>query len=111
MKLFLKRAIPYVIFVALATVGFFIVRENTLLRKNNKFLTEANKELSDNLTAALKIKTYAITLAPEINNKVTSAFGSTKNVTFQYFFKMDGNTLDVGKELKPDSVLYVQRVE
>ena len=84
-----------------------LFRENVNLRKDKKELVSVNASLSESLAAALKIKNYSISLAPSINNKVTSAFGSTKNVTFQYFFKMDGNTLEV----KPDSVLYVQKLE
>ena len=97
----------WLIVAIVVTSAALLLRENTNLRKQNKELVSVNKDLTDNLAAALKIKNYSISLAPSINNKVTSAFGSTKNVTFQYFFKMDGNTLEV----KPDSVLYVQKLE
>jgi len=57
-------------------------------------------QLVESFQTLSKQKTYSISLAPSIDTKVNSTFGSTKNITLQYFFTMDGNKL----ELKPDSV-------
>jgi flagellar basal body-associated protein FliL len=53
-----------------------------------------------------KQRTYSISLAPNINSKLASTFGSMKNVTIQYFFTMDGNKM----ELQPDSVYQLNRI-
>lgn len=57
-------------------------------------------QLVESFQSLSKQKTYSISLAPTIDTKVTSTFGSTKYITLQYFFTMDGNKM----ELKPDSV-------
>ena len=105
MKYIWKTLSATIIIVGLAICIFLVARENMLLRTNNKFLTEQNQKLTASLQEALKIKHFSIALAPTINNKVNSAFGSTKNVTLQYYFQMDGNTL----EIMPDSIFTISK--
>jgi hypothetical protein len=78
--------------------------------KQNKILTEQasellvkNSELNENLKRALEKTAISFSINPEIQNKVTSTFGSTKNVTLQYYFTLDGKAMIA----KPDSVYTV----
>ena len=74
--------------------------ENTTIKKNFTELNSSYYSLANSYQKLLNQKTYSISLAPTIDTKVTSTFGSTKYITLQYYFTMDGNKL----ELKPDSV-------
>lgn len=60
-------------------------------------LSDAYKDLS-------KQKTYSISLAPNVQTKVNSTFGSAKQLTFQYYFTMDGNKI----QLKPDTTILLK---
>ena len=64
-------------------------------------MQELYRDLSDSFNMLSKQRTYSISLAPNINTKVSSVLGSSKQLTLQYYFTMDGNSI----ELKPDSVL------
>ena len=82
--------------------------------QRNEFLVEQQIQLSESigsLSASFeeisKQKNYSISLSPNINTKLNSTFGATKNMTFQYFFTMDGNKI----ELKPDSTLTLIKKE
>lgn len=70
-------------------------------------LSEAFISLSKSFHELEKRKTYSISLSPNINNKVNSAFGNTKNVSLQYYFSMDGAKI----ELEADSVYQVTKIE
>lgn len=52
-----------------------------------------------------KVKTYQISLSPNVNTKVATTFGSAKEITIQYYFTMDGNKM----ELTPDSTIYLKK--
>jgi nucleoside recognition membrane protein YjiH len=84
--------------------------KNAEKAKQNKILTEQvsellvkNSELNENLKRALEKTAISFSINPEITNKVTSTFGSTKNVTLQYYFTLDGKAMIA----KPDSVYTV----
>jgi transcription antitermination factor NusG len=83
-------------------------------KKENKELKAELVQLNDSFSRLVtafedvrKQKTYSISLAPNINSKVISTFGATKNVTLQYFFTMDGAKM----EIQPDSVYEVRKIE
>ena len=95
----------------MASTGFFYNKfhyerqQNRLLNSN---LVEFGK-IYDSLAKSYKElagKTnYAITLAPNINSKIASTFGTSKNLTFQYYFTMDGNKI----EIEPDSTKLIKK--
>ena len=82
-------------------------KENKVLSNQVNTLTFSLSTLSEEFKKLSARERYSISLAPTISSKVTSTFGSTKNVTLQYFFTMDGNRL----EIKPDSVYQVSRID
>ena len=55
---------------------------------------------SESIREIAKQRTLALQIQPSIENRVTSAFGSTKNVTLQYYFTIDGNSIIT----QPDSI-------
>lgn len=62
-------------------------------------------QLVESFKTLSKQKTYSISLSPNVETKINSTFGSSKNVTLQYYFSMDGNKI----ELKPDSTFEFTR--
>ncbi|MDR1544475.1 MAG: hypothetical protein LBS50_08740 [Prevotellaceae bacterium] len=64
-------------------------------------------ELDSALQKALNKTETSIkfSIQPTITNKVTSAFGSTKNVTLQYYFTLDGKAMIV----KADSTYQITK--
>ncbi len=68
-------------------------------------MQELYRDLSDSFFMLSKQRTYSISLAPNINTKVSSVLGSSKQLTLQYYFTMDGNSI----ELKPDSILTLKK--
>lgn len=82
-------------------------KENKVLSNQVNTLTFSVSVLSEEFKKLSAKDRYSISLAPTISSKFTSTFGSTKNVTLQYFFTMDGNKL----EIKPDSVYQVSRID
>ena len=74
-------------------------------RNEIKFQKQQITELSANLKNAINKTAISFSIAPEITNKVTSAFGSTKNVTLQYYFTLDGQAII----MKPDSIYYIEK--
>jgi myo-inositol-hexaphosphate 3-phosphohydrolase len=96
--------------LALVIAGLIASNTITALQRNaalneNKILRAHTAEQSAVIETLSKTKTYSISLAPSITNKVTSAFGATKNVTLQYYFTMDGNSISV----EPDSIYSIQK--
>lgn len=81
--------------------------DNEFLRTQNESLSQSLATLSVSFDEARKQKTYAITLAPNVNSKISAVFGSAKQLTLQYYFTMDGNSMEV----QPDSVYEVRRVD
>lgn len=62
-------------------------------------------QLADAFNDLRKQKTYSISLSPTINTKISSVLGSSKQLTFQYYYTMDGNTIG----LKPDSIIVLKK--
>lgn len=98
--------------VVLALVGSIGVNALTINllkerdRQINKFQVQL-ENLTETIEALSKSKTYGITLAPNIVNKNTTAFGKMQNLTIQYYFTMDGNRIEV----TPDSVYTIIKKE
>ncbi|MDR2684043.1 MAG: hypothetical protein LBB53_01515 [Prevotellaceae bacterium] len=70
-----------------------------------KFQQKQIGELDSALQKALGQTAISFAITPTIQNKVTSAFGSTKNVTLQYYFTLDGKAIIA----KPDSVYHIKK--
>jgi len=68
-----------------------------------KFQETQIENLQVNLKKAIEKTAISFSINPEITNKVTSAFGSTKNLTLQYYFNLDGQAIIT----QPDSVYTV----
>jgi hypothetical protein len=92
------------VFYLLAIVVIMaIITLNQNQRKRIKFQEAQIENLQVNLKKAIDKTAISFSISPEITNKVTSAFGSTKNVTLQYYFTLDGKAMIA----KPDSVYTV----
>lgn len=107
MKKYIYIAIALVI-AGLAASTFFYQQKAVLVQNQNELLNKNLKTMQLNYNTLafvygklLKQKNYSISLSPNINNKVNSTFGSAKNLTFQYYFTMNGNKI----ELQPDSTI------
>jgi hypothetical protein len=87
------------IFAASIAENVILLKENSRKNKQLKAFEVSLQSLSDSFLEISKQKTYSISLAPNIVNKNTAAFGKVSSVTLQYYFSMDGNKI----ELFPDS--------
>jgi len=93
-------AVVACILAASISANVIMIKENSRKNKQLEELEVSLQSLSDSFSEISKQKTYSISLAPNIINKNTAAFGKVANVTLQYYFSMDGNKI----ELLPDSV-------
>ena len=111
MKKYIYGAVALVVISLIIATTFYkseakIYREqNELLNKNLKTMSYNYDSLVFVYNKLLKQKNYSISLSPNINNKVNSTFGSAKNLTFQYYFTMDGNKI----ELQPDTTITLRK--
>ena len=106
-------------FIMLATVAGFGIystyqqkSEIKELKAEKTELTQRLDEQSESLKGLFNVyvklsekENYSISLSPKIDTKFNSTFGSTKQVTMQYYFTMDGNAI----ELKPDSTILLKK--
>ena len=93
-------AVVACILAASISANIILINENLRKNKQLKEIEVSLQSLSDSFSEISKQKTYSISLAPNIVNKNTAAFGKVSSVTLQYYFSMDGNKI----ELLPDSV-------
>lgn len=87
----------------LVAVSVIAVNQRATVREQQEIisqLTKTVKEVSD-------VKAIQLAIHPHIENKVTTAFGSSKNVVLQYYFTIDGNSLLV----KPDSIYELTKIQ
>ena len=92
-------AVVACILAASISANVILIKENTRKNKQLEAFEISFQSLSDSFSEVSKQKTYSISLAPNIVNKNTAAFGKVANVTLQYYFSMDGNKM----EILPDS--------
>lgn len=92
-------AVVACILAASISANVILLKENSRKKKQLESFEASLESLSDSFSEISKMKTYSISLAPNIVNKNTAAFGKVANVTLQYYFSMDGNKI----ELLPDS--------
>jgi len=93
-------------FIVLVVLAGTVAMLSVMMRnqsKRIKFQEVQIESLQVSLKKAIDKTAISFSISPEITNKVTSAFGSTKNVTLQYYFTLDGKAIIT----KPDSVYYV----
>ena len=98
-------AVVACILAASISANIILINENLRKNKQLKEIEVSLQSLSDSFSEISKQKTYSISLAPNIVNKNTAAFGKVSSVTLQYYFSMDGNKI----ELLPDSVKTIVR--
>lgn len=94
----IKQYITIALTLLLSASGvfnYFVLRQNNKLNKQIESLVKSNLEL-----ASKKTYEYTISLNPTINNKVTTTFGSAKEIENKFYFTMR----DVSMELNADSV-------
>lgn len=96
-------AVAACIFAASISANVILLKENSRKNKEIEKIGASLQSLSDSFSDISKQKTYSISLAPNIVNKNTAAFGKVANVTLQYYFSMDGNKI----ELLPDSTAII----
>lgn len=101
-----------VILVALSASTYYFFERTQILKAENERLNVNQKDLAriyDSLAQSyvklLDKKNYSISLNPTIETKVNSVLGSSKQLTFQYYFTMDGNNI----KLEPDSTLILKK--
>jgi hypothetical protein len=113
MKLTSWLGIIAVVLLAVLLFATFTYKEkadNLQIDKENlqKDLADRNLaywKLADAFNDLRKQKTYSISLSPTIDTKISSVLGSSRQLTFQYYFTMDGNTIG----LKPDSTIVLKK--
>ena len=107
---FFKFCVYILVLAALSvSIAFNIIQknQNSVLQNDKKELTEINKNLSDNLKLALEKTAISFAISPKIDNKFNSTFGSTKQVTIQNYFTLDGKAMLLNN---PDSTLHITKV-
>ena len=92
-------AVVACVLAASISANVILIKENSRKNKQLEDFKISLQSLSDSFSEISKQKTYSISLAPNIVNKNTAAFGKVANVTLHYYFSMDGNKI----ELLPDS--------
>ncbi|MDL2262728.1 hypothetical protein LJC11_04410 [Bacteroidales bacterium OttesenSCG-928-I21] len=93
------KILPFILIVLLIATIVALSIYSSKQAEQITFQKKQIESLNENLSAAISKTAISFTISPEITNKVTSAFGSTKNVTLQYYFTLDGQAMIV----KPDS--------
>lgn len=94
-----------------ASTFFFYQKAKSTTEQNkvlNQSLTDFGKiydSLSDSYEQLLSKKNYSISLSPTIETKISSVLGSSRQLTFQYYFTMDGNKI----QLSPDSTVVLKK--
>lgn len=88
-------AVVACILAASISANVILIKENSRKNKQLEAFEVSLQSLSDSFSEVSKQKTYSISLAPNIVNKNTAAFGKVANVTLQYYFSMDGNKIEV----------------
>lgn len=88
-------AVVACILAASISANVILIKENSRKNKQLEEFKVSLQSLSDSFSEISKQKTYSISLAPNIVNKNTAAFGKVANVTLQYYFSMDGNKIEV----------------
>lgn len=97
-------AVAACILAASISANVILLKENSRKNKEIKEISASLQSLSNSFSEISKMKTYSISLAPNIVNKNTAAFGKVSSVTLQYYFSMDGNKI----ELLPDSTKTIE---
>lgn len=88
-------AVVACVFAASISANVILFKENERKNKEIKEIGASLQSLSDSFSEISKQKTYSISLAPNIVNRNTAAFGKVANVTLQYYFSMDGNKIEL----------------
>ena len=115
----MKLNLTMLAIIMLATIAGFGVystyqqkAEIKALKAEKSELTQRLNEQAESLKGLFDVyvklaqkENYSISLNPKIDTKFNSTFGSTKQVTMQYYFTMDGNAI----ELKPDSTILLKK--
>lgn len=98
LKLIIISVVACILAVSISA-NVILIKETSRKNKQLEEFKVSLQSLSDSFSEISKQKTYSISLAPNIVNKNTAAFGKVANVTLQYYFSMDGNKM----EILPDS--------
>ena len=111
----MKNILIYIFAIAFVIVSIFAYIQTVKLIEKGKTqktlfeqvesLTTQNLQQQQVIDGLSELKTYQITLSPNVTNKLNTTFGSQKQITMQYYFTMDGNSI----ELKPDTTINLTR--
>ena len=99
---FFLVVVAAVVLVGLVTVLSVGVKKQ---RETIKFQREQIESLQGSLDNAIQKTAISFSISPSISHKVTSVFGCNKNVTWQYYFVLDGKAIIA----KTDSVYYIAK--
>jgi hypothetical protein len=97
--------IASVLILGLTASTVYFYREKEQMTKSVIRLSVSYNALSDSYRKLVEKENYSISLHPTIETKISSVLGSSRQITFQYFFSMDGNSI----KLQPDSTLLIRR--
>ncbi len=97
----------YMIIAILTVLVAFMSVAMIKYDKQVKVLQDTVESLQAAINDISEIKAVQLAIYPHIENKVTTTFGRSQNVTLQYYFTIDGNNL----EIKPDSVYSLQKID
>lgn len=107
----MNRAIYFIlVFAAIMILSFMYANKVVEIRTLKEVIeTQENSinELNHAIDKISEVKAIQLSIHPNIENRISSAFGSTKGVTIQYYFTIDGNTM----QLLPDSIYEVMKIQ
>lgn len=111
-KLIMNHKGIYVIlvFAMIMVLSFMYVNkvvETKTLKKVIETQENSINELNNAIDKISEVKAIQLSIHPSIENKISSAFGSTKDITIQYFFTIDGNSI----QLLPDSIYELSKIK
>ena len=98
-----------VVIVVVVVLAVMVDGRGKTIRCNKETIAFQRRQMDSmqvSLGKAIDKTAISFSIAPEINNKVTSAFGCTKYVTLQYYFTLDGKAMILNN---PDSVYRVAK--
>jgi len=93
----IRKVLEVVVFAVMVFAVATLCAVASRQSKTIKFQREQIEWFEVNLQKALDKSAISFAISPAIHNKVNSAFGSTKNVTLQYYFTIDGEAILVNK--------------
>ncbi len=95
------RLILGLLVALLVAVSVVAVSLRTTVKEQYEIISQLNKSIEE----ISNVKAIQLAIHPHIENRVTTTFGKSQNVTLQYFFTIDGNEIVA----IPDSIYEIRK--